>query len=654
MSGSLEISAQPMEGPERRGVTLRSIGLGVVVATGSSLWVNYVEYVIHASRQMTGSHFPIGALMAYLSVVLVLNPFCRRLATRYALSVSELMVVLACGLVGGTIPSVGLTGYMLGAIAAPFYFANPENQWGDYFHPHIPKWLAPRNENGALDYLFEGLPSGETIPWQEWYIPIACWLSLVAALFVASLCIAVILRKQWVVSERLTYPVLTPVMELTTRSKRGDYPRLFKIGFYIAFGIMVWNMVNYFVPGFPKIPNIQWGPWIKFERYFPGVWTRINLFIISFAYFANTDILFSLWFFDLVFILRSGILNRLGYNASSWAHASGNFAWIPLGAFFSLVFWSLWVARGHLKAVVKTAMGKFAGLDESQEMMGYRTALLGLGASVVFVVLWFWQAGMEMGMSCLLVFTMLVLYLGVARIVCDVGLVFVSMPVGAQRFVTSILGTRNITGSSFTVLAFTNGLYSYGKGLFLPALSQMAKVADFCPKGDRRKVLAGVFVAFATAVVATIVFTLYLGYRDGAYNFNDYPFNHYSKYGYTSALSQMKNPQPPNATQLGLFGIGVISMSTLTFLKYRFAWWPFHPIGFALSGTSTYVRYGVFSVFLAWAIKFFMLRMGGATMYRRYQPFFLGVLTGYTAGITLSLFVDIIWFPGGGHSIHGY
>ena len=100
MSGSLEISAQPMEGPERRGVTLRSIGLGVVVATGSSLWVNYVEYVIHASRQMTGSHFPIGALMAYLSVVLVLNPFCRRLATRFALSVSELMVVLACGLVG--------------------------------------------------------------------------------------------------------------------------------------------------------------------------------------------------------------------------------------------------------------------------------------------------------------------------------------------------------------------------------------------------------------------------------------------------------------------------------------------------------------------------------------------------------------------------
>ncbi|MDA0746842.1 MAG: hypothetical protein O2954_10000 [bacterium] len=642
------------EVPAPRGVSARSIILGVGVAAASSLWVNYIEYVIHASRQMTGSHFPIGVLMAYLCLVLVLNPACRKLARRYTLSATELRVVLACGLVGGTIPSVGVTGYLLGAIAAPFYFANPENQWGEYFHPNIPEWLAPRNVNGTLDYLYEGLPPGASIPWHAWYVPVVCWMALVGALFVACLCVAVILRKQWVESERLTYPVLTPVLELTSRSERRDFPRLFRIGFGIAFGIMCWNMVNYFVPGFPKIPNIQWGPWIKFERYFPGVWTRINMFIISFAYFANTDVLFSLWFFDLLFILRSGILNRLGYNASSWAHASADFAWIPLGAFFALVFWSLWTARGHLKAVFRQALGGDAGLDESEEMMSYRTAALGLVLSLVFVVFWLWRAGMDSAVACLFVFAALVMYIGVARIVSDVGLVFVSMPVGPQRFVTSLLGTRNITESSFTSLAFTNALYSYGKGLFMPAMSHVAKISDACPKEGRPRVLAGVFGAFLVTTFATIAFTLYLGYRDGAYNFNDYPFNHYSIYGFTSAMSQMKNPQPPDVAQLGLFGVGAGVMSLLTFLKYRFAWWPFHPVGFALSGTSTYVRYGVFSVFLAWAIKAFLLRMGGAEMYRRYQPFFLGILTGYTAGITLSLVVDMIWFPGAGHSIHGY
>jgi hypothetical protein len=27
---------------------------------------------------------------------------------------------------------------------------------------------------------------------------------------------------------------------------------------------------------------------------------------------------------------------------------------------------------------------------------------------------------------------------------------------------------------------------------------------------------------------------------------------------------------------------------------------------------------------------------------------------GYSMGVGVSLIVDMIWFPGGGHSIHGY
>ncbi len=111
----------------QRGVTRRSILLGVGLAVAANLWVNYIEYVIHASR-MTLSHFPMGTLMVYLALALALNPVCRLLARRYALSSTELLVVLAEGLVGGAIPSVGLTGYFLGAIAAPFYFATPENR----------------------------------------------------------------------------------------------------------------------------------------------------------------------------------------------------------------------------------------------------------------------------------------------------------------------------------------------------------------------------------------------------------------------------------------------------------------------------------------------------------------------------------------------
>jgi len=646
------LSARAASAPDP-GVTYRSVFVAVLVAVVVNLLVNDVEYVVHASR-MTLSHFPMATLMVYLALVLALNPVCRRLGRRYALSSTEWLVVMAGGLVGGAIPSVGLTGYFLGAVAAPYYFADAENQWAEYFHPHIPEWLAPRNVNGTLDALFEGLPGGDPIPWGAWVVPVACWMAFVTALFVASICLAVILRKQWVRSERLTYPVLQPVLDLTARSETLAFPRPFWVGFSIACGILCWNIIPYFVPGFPEIPNIRWGPWIRFERYFPGIWTRVNMFTISFAYFANIDVLFSLWFFDLLFILRSGILNRLGVNASSWAHASADFSWIPLGAFFALVFWSLWTARLHLKAVVQKALGREVPLDESEEMMRYRTALLGLAVCVTFSVLWLWRAGMGFGVACLFMFATLALYLGVSRIVSDVGLVFVSTPVGAQGFVTSALGSQNLSGSSLTALAFTSAIYAYGKGLFMPAVAHGAKIADGCPSVGRRRVLAGIVLSFAVGSAVSIIFTLYLGYTYGAYNFNDFPFTRYSKSGFASMLAQMNNPAPANWMRLSLFGIGAGMMSLLTFLKYRFVWWPLHPIGFALAGTGTSVRYTVFSVFLAWFIKFIILRIGGAALYRRYRPFFLGVLVGYTAGVGLSFLVDVVWFPGGGHSIHGY
>lgn len=650
---AVAVSAEVEGGPDRKAVTLRSVLLAGGLAVGVNVVVNYVEYVVHASR-MTLSHFPMGTLLPYLLLALGLNPLFRLLSRRFALSSTELLVVLAGGLVGGAIPSVGLTGYFLGAVAAPFYFATPENQWGEFFHPYIPHWLAPRNTNGTLNHLFEGLPPGDAIPWNAWLVPVVCWMGLITALFFGSVCLAVILRKQWVESERISFPILRPVTELTERARALQFPRLFWIGFAVAFGILAWNMINYFVPGFPQIPNIRWGPWIRFERYFPGLWTRINMFTISFCYFANIDVLFSLWFFDLLFIIRSGILNRLGYNASSWSHASGDFQWLPLGAFFAMVGWGFWTSRNHLRLVFMKAIGREAPLDERDEMMSFRTAVFGLAACVLFAVFWWWQAGMSLVLACAFVLAAFVLYLGVARIVSDVGLVFISMPVGPQRFVTSLFGSRNLSGSSLTTLAFTNGVASYGKGLFMPSVIHGTKLADVCPRDGRRRVLAALLLAFGLGCIFSVVFTLYLGYTYGAYNFNDWPFTRYSKSGFGRVLTQMNNPEPPHRLQLSLFGIGAGVMSLLTFLKYRFPWWPFHPVGFALAGTGTSVRYTVFSVFLAWAIKFLILRIGGAALYRRYVPFFLGVLVGYSTGVGVSLIVDMVWFPGGGHSIHGY
>ena len=55
-----------------------------------------------------------------------------------------------------------------------------------------------------------------------------------------------------------------------------------------------------------------------------------------------------------------------------------------------------------------------------------------------------------------------------------------------------------------------------------------------------------------------------------------------------------------------------------------------------------------------WLVKVTLLHYGGAKPVRQGKPFFYGLGIGYVAGVTLSGAVDLIWFPVGGHPVHGW
>lgn len=59
----------------------------------------------------------------------------------------------------------------------------------------------------------------------------------------------------------------------------------------------------------------------------------------------------------------------------------------------------------------------------------------------------------------------------------------------------------------------------------------------------------------------------------------------------------------------------------------RFIWWPLRPSGYALAKTFTLHQIW-FGVFIAWLVKFVILRNGGIKLYRRALPFFIGVVIG--------------------------
>ena len=640
-----------------RGITLRAIGIGLILVLVLDAWVIYAEYVVRSSRLNVSHHFPV-SVVALFVVLLVVNGLWRRIQPgNGGLSQTELYTVLSMCLAGIVIPSNGLTSYLLGSLSAPYYFATPENYW-DVFHPYLPEWIVPTNTT-AIRWFFEGLPKNTDIPWNAWFGPLGWWALLGVGFIWVSFCVATVFRRQWAEHERLVYPMLIPAQELTRLdAEPGFIPpfgrsRLFWAGFGISFGILGWNILGFFNEGLPTI-SIQ-GEWYSLARGMPyTLRTRTNFFTIGFAYFANVEVLLSVWVFFLFMNLEMLIMDRVGYTISLGGGASlpnesnPMITWQTTGAYLVYVGWAVWTARSHLKSVLLKAMGRSA-IDDSGEMVSYRGAVVGALAGGAFIVAWLTAAGMQILVSVGLLVVLFVSYLGVAKIVAEMGLPYSPATLGAEGFIVASIGTVNMSQPSITILALSQNMTCYGKGMVLPPITQITRICDYT-RGHAGWLVFSVCLAFAASYLMSCGFTLWLGYSDGAYNFNAYPFTYYSRRIFDRVVYRMSHPWQIDPHRLIFMGTGVAVMTILTFLRYRFSWWRLNPLGFALPR----LTHQVYSLFWAWVIKTLILQLGGVQLYRRSQPFFIGLIVGYALGVGLGSVVDGIWFTGSGHGLHSW
>ncbi|MGC8835129.1 MAG: DUF6784 domain-containing protein, partial [Armatimonadota bacterium] len=89
----------------------------------------------------------------------------------------------------------------------------------------------------------------------------------------------------------------------------------------------------------------------------------------------------------------------------------------------------------------------------------------------------------------------------------------------------------------------------------------------------------------------------------------------------------LQNPQKPNLQALAAMGIGFAFTMTLMALRMRFYWWPFHPVGYAVSSSwSLHVMW--LPLLIAWALKLLILRYGGLKTYMQWMPLFFGLILG--------------------------
>lgn len=647
----LDLEEQPES--VRQGVTVRSLILGLSLALLTIVWNTYVEYIAHTGR-INITHFPISIFAPY-AILALGNGVLRRFRVPWALSAPELLAMLAMGLVGAAIPAYGLTSYFLGLIAIPYYLATPENQWVAFFHQYLPTWLVPSNEGGAMQYLFEGLPSPDMpIPWAMWVGPLSGWMMFIGAIVLGSICIAVILRKQWSEYERLAYPILQPAVDLAETEARVPLFKnhLFWIGVGIPFFIFTFNMISYFSPGFPRI-SLSRG-WMPMGSYFPHIHVSLNLYTMGFAYFANIEVLLSIWVFYLFYCTQISMYRRLGINLSSRGDTKSD-ATASLqagGAFVMLVLWGLWMARHHIRDVFQKAFRPSSAIDDSEEMLSYRFCAFGLIFSLVFMVAWLHAVGIAWMVAIVLTLGFFMSYIGVARVIAETGVVYYSMSMSGPGMLPFLFGGPNgFDPSTKTALTVVNALSAQGKGIFMPPLVHVAKIGEMV-QAHRKRLALGVVLTIVIGIAVAIVYTLYLGYTVGAYNFNDYPFTRYPPGAYDGLVKALKSEVTWETERYYFLLLGALTFAAVSFMRYRFAWWPLSPIGMVVP--LTHAIHSIFTIFLAWGIKLIIMQIGGVSFYRRTRPLFLGLLVGYVMGVFVSFLVDQIWFPGQGHGTHSW
>jgi hypothetical protein len=640
-------------------VTIRSLIVGLLACVMVSIWCPESAWVVGASR-LNLSQLPVAAFGVFFIAVLV-NLVVGRFSRKLAFTTAEIIVVFVMATAAAIMATADLLDWVFSVMAVPYYFATPENRWMDDVWPHLKQWAVVQGPSEQLRWAFIGLPEAESIPWSIWILPSFWWATFIGAVGFSSICLAVIFRRQWADHERLPFPLAQVPLEIVSNpGGKWNIPaimrtRAFWIGVAIPMSLILFNMISYFEPAFPRIKAMDEFA-VPLSKNFSGKLVfKLNWYTLGFAYMVNTNILLSVWVWKLVILFEDMIFQRVGYTLGAasdyYSSESAIQSWQGFGAFTVFVLSGVWMARRHLREVFLSAIGKIQA-DDDRELMPYRWAVPGLLAATAYMGMFLLQLGMTWKMVGVWLFGAFIAYYGTTRVIAQTGLVYMRSPLTPPAFVLGICGTLGVPPSAVVGMVGAYSVVVNGRAPLMPGIFHMAYLGAKIGKRGRRMMLA-VAIGLVTAYVVGTIYMIYISYQQGASTLGGIPFRIHGPQIYDAIIKKMQARTEMDPGRLMFMGIGAAVMAVLTFIQYRIPGFPLHPIGFPI-GAGFHVGIGLLPVFLAWLIKSLVLRIGGVPVYTRSRAIFMGIIAGYSLVIIISFFVDWIWFNGAGHPIHGW
>jgi hypothetical protein len=304
-----------------------------------------------------------------------------------------------------------------------------------------------------------------------------------------------------------------------------------------------------------------------------------------------------------------------------------------------------------LRDVYRKACGRDPGIDDSDEVLSYRTAVFGLFGGLAVVSLWMWQAGLPLWLVPVFLFAVLVVFVTLTRAVVEGGVAVIRTPLTPADFVISGFGSTAVGGFGIASLGLTYVWAANIRVFFMPAFANVLRLAQEIGHG-RQRLKWAIAAAVLLALGGSLWSVLVLSYKHGGINLHGFWFIGVPRLAGDYMAQALINPTSTSWSGWLFTGMGGLVQTLLVVARARLAWWPLHPLGFAIS-TFAIMTYVWFSVMLAWAIKTIVLKYGGPSLYRVTRPFFLGLILGQISVSGLWLLIDYFTGMEGNQPIGG-
>ena len=280
-----------------------------------------------------------------------------------------------------------------------------------------------------------------------------------------------------------------------------------------------------------------------------------------------------------------------------------------MGALIALVALTLWVGRGHLKDVCRKAFFNAADVDDSDEILSYRVAVVGALASLGFAGVWLYLSGMPPLVALLFLLSAFAIFVALTRIVAESGVPEARTPMMPQSFVATGIGTTAVGETGITALGFSFTWATELRVVVMASAAHALKLLDG-QQGRHRLFFWALMLAVLVSMVSSMWAILDLSYRYGGINLNRW-FLAVALALPSRALSPASCSIPPglagkagfHGNRRGDYGRPDAGPALSDVVAV-------HPIGFPIAGLWL-MSHSWFSIFLAWLCKAIVLKYWG-------------------------------------------